>query len=470
VSDQFPPPITVQNLTLPTPKGYEISDLTITHGHITAVAKDTPAAQTCIDGSGKLGLPGLVNAHTHSPEMWYRGLIPPLPLELWLNILYQLPPLTPEQAYLSALWTAAETLLSGGTTVVDHLILTPGQELDTIAAAVRAYQDIGIRAFVGPLVQDHPFSYGVPGGAKHLSQAKAMDTKTVLDLLQTAVDQFHHPDAGIHIMVAPTGFQQVSDALFEGCCSLSERHQLRRHTHLLETKAQSLLAQEKYGRSAVAHLEQLGFLGPNTSLAHGVWLQEEDWAILSRTQATVVHNPLSNLRLGSGIAPVLTYRQAGVNVAIGCDGAASNDGQDLLEAVKLGALLHNTTTFEYRHWLTPYNAIDMAALGGARGLAMADQLGTLAVGKQADLVLYDLNHASLLPHTDPLGLLVMGRPSRVVHSAWVRGRQVIDQGQLTTIDLAALHQALLEQVPTLVRQVATVEPALEAQYRAVMGL
>ncbi|ASC72547.1 5-methylthioadenosine/S-adenosylhomocysteine deaminase [Halomicronema hongdechloris C2206] len=470
MTDHFPSPIAIRNLILPTPRGYETTDLTMAQGRIMALGKHIPTAATWIDGTGKLGLPGLVNAHTHSPEMWYRGLIPPLPLELWLNILYQLPPLTPEQVYLSALWTAAETLLSGGTTVVDHLILTPGQELETIAAAVRAYRETGIRAFVGPLVQDRPFKEGVPGGTGVSAPGEVMDTKAVLALLQAAVDQFHCPAEGIYIMVAPTGFQQVSDALFEGCCALSERHQLRRHTHLLETKAQSLLAQEKYGGSAVAHLNELGFLGAQTSLAHGVWLQEDDWSILARTQSTVVHNPLSNLRLGSGIAPILAYRQAGVNVAIGCDGACSNDGQDLLEAVKLGALLHNTTTFEYRHWLTPYNAIDMAALGGAKGLAMADQLGTLAVGKQADLVLYDLNQASLLPHTDPLGLLVRGRPSQVVHSAWVSGRQVIAQGQLTTIDLTTLHQALRDQAPALIRPVATVEPALEAQYRAVMGL
>jgi cytosine/adenosine deaminase-related metal-dependent hydrolase len=124
----------------------------------------------------------------------------------------------------------------------------------------------------------------------------------------------------VNILVAPTGIQLCSDALFEGCIELSDRYNLCRHAHLLETKAQKKLAQEKYGCSAVEHLNALGYLSPRTSLAHCVWLSDDDIAILAETRSTGGSQSLSNLRLGSGIAPILKYRQAGVNVAFGCDG------------------------------------------------------------------------------------------------------------------------------------------------------
>lgn len=345
---------TVQNVLMPVEKGYDTVDVQVVGDRITAIAPRLEASGTVIDGQNKLLLPGFVNAHTHSSEMWQRGLIPPLPLELWIAELYDFAPLDPEQVYLSALGTAVETLLSGGTSVVDHLVLIPGKELETVAAAVRAYTEIGIRAFIGPLIQDESLPAGMPTGGKETDYApNLLSTPATLSLLEEVVTRFHHPDEGISILVAPTGIQLCSDALFEGCIALSDRYNLCRHAHLLETKAQKQLAEEKYGCSGVEHLEQIGYLSSRTSLAHCVWLNDADINILAATQSTVVHNPLSNLRLGSGIAPLLKYRQAGVNVAFGCDGAASNDSQDLLEAIKIGSLLHNVTDLDYSHWITP---------------------------------------------------------------------------------------------------------------------
>ncbi|HSF74227.1 MAG TPA: amidohydrolase family protein [Microcoleus sp.] len=119
---------------------------------------------------------------------------------------------------------------------------------------------------------------------------------------------------------------------------------------------------------------------------------------------------------GSGIAPILKYRKAGVNVSFGCDGAASNDSQDLLEAIKIGSILHKITDLDYRQWITPRQSVDMASLGGAKGLNAADEIGSLTVGKKADFVLYDLTSLSLLPRTDPIGLLILGRPTDAVDS------------------------------------------------------
>lgn len=459
---------TIQRVLVPADDRYQLVDVQIQDGKITAIAPQLDPIGQVIDGHHKLLLPGFVNAHTHSSEMWQRGMIAPLPLELWLAELYDFP-LDPEKVYWSAVGTAVETLLSGGTTVVDHLTLIPGQELETIAAAVRAYRTVGIRAFIGPLIQDQPIVSTFPGQAHPYTPAK-QSTADVLSLLEAAIAQFHAPDDGISIMVAPTGPQLCSDELFEAGAELGDRHDLCLHSHLLESKAQQLLLQEKYGCSAVEHLKRLNFLGAKTSLAHCVWLDDADITLLAATRSTVVHNPLSNLRLGSGIAPILKYRAAGVNVTFGCDGAASNDSQDLLEAIKMGTILHNVTDLEYRHWLTPRQAVQMAALGGATGLGLQAQIGSLEVGKWADLVLYDLTRLSLLPRTDPIGLLVLGRPTEAVDSVWVKGDRVVANGEVLTVDMAELRQTLFDQSQWLTQRESITLSTVEDHYRMVMGL
>ncbi|OUL28344.1 amidohydrolase [Nostoc sp. 106C] len=462
---------TIQNVLIPTDNAYAFVDVQIVDGKIAAIAPNLDVIGTAINGTHQLLLPGFINAHTHSSEMWQRGAIPPLPLELWLAELYDFTPLDLEKVYLSALGTAVETLLSGGTSVVDHLVLIPGQEFETIATATRAYREVGIRAFIAPLIQDESLTAGIPSGeSQQTHEPYFRSTQATLDIIEAAVKQLHRPDEGVNILVAPTGIQLCSDALFTGCIELSDRYNLCRHSHLLETKAQEKLAQEKYGCSAVEHLKRIGYLSDRTSLAHCVWLSDADIAILAETQSTVVHNPLSNLRLGSGVAPILKYRQAGVNVTFGCDGASSNDSQDLLEAIKIGSILHNITDLDYQHWITPRQAVAMASLGGAKGLNLADQLGTLSVGKQADLVLYDLTNLSLLPRTDPISLLVLGRPTNVVTSAWVNGKQIVADGKVTTINVDDLRQEIFKHSQWHSQRQSPTVAQLAAHYRTVMGL
>ncbi|MFB2836817.1 amidohydrolase [Floridanema evergladense] len=462
---------TLQQALIPVDQGYTTVDVQVVGDTIAAISPNLEVVGTVVNCENKLLLPGFFNAHTHSSEMWQRGVIPPLPLELWLAELYDFAPLEVEKVYLSALGTAVETLLSGGTSVVDHLVLIPGQELETITAAVRAYQEVGIRAFVAPLIWDRPLISGIPNGenqSENISEGRS--TTEILQMLQEAINKFHQPEAGIYILTAPTGMQLCSDELFAGCIELSDRYNLCRHSHLLETKAQQLLAQEKYGCSAVEYLNRIGYLSSRTSLAHCVHLTDDDIKILAETQSTVVHNPLSNLRLGSGIAPILKYRQAGVNVSFGCDGSASNDSQDLLEAIKIGSILHNVTDLDYQHWITPRQSVEMAALGGAKGLNLEEQLGFLRVGKKADLVLYDLTNLSLLPRTDPIGLLILGRPTQVVDIVWVDGKIVVENGRVTTINVENLKQELFAKSQWAKNRKSKTVTQFEAHYRSVMGL
>lgn len=462
---------TIKKALIPVTEGYTTSDVQVVNSIITAIGENLEIVGTKINGENKLLLPGFVNAHTHSLEKWQRGMIPPLPLELWLAQLYDFTPQSTEKVYLSALGTAVETLLSGGTSVVDHLVLIPGQELETVATTVLAYQEVGIRAFIAPLIQDESLAAGIPGGNLLPDyESYFRSTEEILAILEEIITKFHRPEEGINILVAPTGIQLCTDALFNGCSELSNRYNLCRHSHLLETKAQEKLAAEKYGCSGVEHLYNIGFLNKKTSLAHCVWLTDNDIQILAKTGATVVHNPLSNLRLGSGIAPILKYLQAGINVSFGCDGASSNDSQDLLEAIKIGSILHNVTDSDYQNWITPRQAVEMASLGGAKGLALDEQLGSLTVGKKADLVLYDLTSLSLLPRTDPIGLLVLGRPVNVVNCAWVNGKQIIDNGKFTTIDINKLKTDLFNYSQWQVSEKSSGAKQFESHYRQVMDI
>ncbi len=213
---------TIQNILIATDDSYATVDVQVVDGKITAIAADLDVVGTAFDGSNKLLLPGFFNAHTHSSEMWQRGIMSVLPLELWLAELYDFAPLDIEKVYLSALGTAVETLLSGGTSVVDHLVLIPGLELETIATATRAYREVGIRAFIAPLIQDESLTAGMPSGeSAQTHEPYFRSTAATLEIIEEAVKQFHRPDQGVNILVAPTGIQLCTDALFEGCIDLS---------------------------------------------------------------------------------------------------------------------------------------------------------------------------------------------------------------------------------------------------------
>jgi len=189
------------------------------------------------------------------------------------------------------------------------------------------------------------------------------------------------------------------------------------------------LAMQKYGCSPVAHLRDLGFLDSKTTCAHSIHYSPQDMDIVSKTKSTIVHNPLSNLRLGSGICPLLAFKNKSVNVAFGCDGSASNDSQDMLEAIKIGCQLHNSGEKDYRKWLEPWEALKAASDGGAKGLGQGQIQGSISVGKRADLLLVSPKSSlSLLPvSSDPARHLVFSRPSlhEIVKAVWVSGKLVV---------------------------------------------
>jgi 5-methylthioadenosine/S-adenosylhomocysteine deaminase len=252
------------------------------------------------------------------------------------------------------------------------------------------------------------------------------------------------------------------------CQELAERYDTGIHTHLLETQVQAMLAQQRYGVTQVQPLQRLGLLTPRLSCAHTIWIDEDDVERLADAQAVVVHNPGSNLKLGTCLAPIPTMLACGVTVALGTDGVSTNDSPDLHRAMHLAAILHRPHEPRRARWVSAREARRMATQGGAKALRLAGQIGAIAVGMRADLVLYDLTAPQWVPLNDPIQHLVHVEDGSAVDTVLINGRVVVDQGPVTTFDAAALiaearpmlaairaRNAALDQVA---RRVAAVMP------------
>lgn len=515
----------LRNVLLPLAAGgYARQDVVLADGTIQGIGPpNTLKGSLEVDCTERMLLPGFVNAHTHSIEHWARGLIKPLPLELWVQQLIRHEPRgdegwcgtdsfvsTPSSAIgLSAMLCGVEALLSGCTAILDHLFI---RSLDDLEAAVNAYKALGIRAFIAPMLNDDASMYenyiplATDGAARNAAsngcgccamgpngafrtacgEHDPEKTKAMLALWEAAVDRFHDPSNGIEIVIGPVTAYSASFELLKGAAELRRRRNLCGHTHLLETRAQALMARQSLpSGSAVKHLHESGFLtaARGTSCAHTVWLDDEEAKLMAESGAVCVHNPLSNLRLGSGVMPVRRYSDAGVVVAMGCDGACSSDGQDMLEALKLATTLPCIVTPEYREWpAARHAALTLAAKNGYEAVGMKGIGGELKEGAVADVTLWDLSSLALLPRTDPLSLLILGSRTQApgagsaLHSCWVRGVRVIADGSPCGVDLPALRKTLMEAQPEY-RDPAVTDPstdrltaASEVEYRAAMGL
>ena len=398
-------------------------------------------------------------------------------------------------------------MLGGATGIMDHLWV---RNIDDVAAAVAAYRSLGIRCWLALMLSDTEgdnyanytacapnaaernakaggCSCGgmAPGGAFRLKPNGYDPAKTeaAAALWEEAIRLYHRPEEGINIAIGPTTCYSASRELITRGVALRKQHGLCGHTHLLETQSQALQSRQYFGKGgAVGMLRDTGFLDlPGTSLAHSVWLDDAEIAMVAAAGASIVHNPASNLRLGSGVAPLRAYRAAGVNVALGADGACSSDGQDMTEVMKLTCLVHTLSTREYRDWFEPRDALRMATEGGYAAVNLKGKGGIVAEGALADLTLWDLTALSLLPKADPIGTLVLGRPSAgcggsALHSVWVNGRRLMGAGEALTCDVAKLRSDLAAVYPML-RSPAATDPrchpytaAAEVEWRAAAGL
>ena len=222
------------------------------------------------------------------------------------------------------------------------------------------------------------------------------------------------------------------------CAELADRHDLGIHTHLLESRVQAEIAEEKYGCSMVRHLADLGVLNRRWSFAHTVWVGDDDIELLARSGAVVVHNPESNMKIGAGTAPVPAMKAGGVRLALGTDGAGTNDNLIMHDALRLAAMLHRPQAARRRDWLTARDVLAMATAGGAAALLADDDIGAIEAGRRADLVLYRLDAPWWVPVNDVMNQLVFAENGSSVDTVMVDGRVLVEGGRITAFDADAI--------------------------------
>jgi 5-methylthioadenosine/S-adenosylhomocysteine deaminase len=418
-----------------------------------------------LDGTGLVALPGLINAHTHSPCNCLRGAGEGLPLEVWLARLFGISGrYDPEDHYACAAAGALEMLRTGTTALLDHLWMTP-PSVEAAEAVLRAYREAGIRAAVAPLIVDADYTgalaetYGVDlSGALFTDFAPPLPVHEVRAQLEDLVARWHGAQGGrLRIFAGPCGAQWCSDELLLTLNELAERHQLGLHIHLLESRLQVHSCRVRFGTGGVEGLDRLGILGPRTSLAHSVWLEPSEIEQIAERGSIVVHNPSSNLRTGSGRAPVPDLLRAGVRVALGADGPAASDNNILWSQVKLAALIHNDGLAT---WLGSAEAFEMATAGGAAALGLAGELGTLEPGMLADIVLVDRDGYGLAGVQDLAAGLALSETGWGVRHVIVDGKLVVTEGRCVTLDEEEVLAALREQRDK--RHAAHLQPPPEA--------
>jgi 5-methylthioadenosine/S-adenosylhomocysteine deaminase len=386
----------------------------------------------------------MVNAHAHSNENWFRGLWDNLPLEPWMLFSYPAlaaPAQTADEIYVRTLLGGIELLRSGATTVVDFLY--DGEE--ALEPVVRAYRDLGLRALIGLGYSDRAYHETVvldeglvrPDLIERLERERPPAWSELEAMTRRAVERFHRPNEGISICPAPSGPQRCTDEMLAGCAALAEELDLMIHIHVLETRMQAVSGRRMYGRTLPEHMDALGFLSPRVCFEHGIWLTPSDMELVRDRGVTIVHNPVSNMKLGSGIAPVPELLRHGVNVALGTDGMCSNDGQDMFATLKTAALLHKLWEVDFEQWLGAQEAWEMATAGGARA-AGDSTLGRIEPGARADLVLLDLESMVFTPLNDPLRQLALGSTTLAVSSVMVGGEWRIINGVVKGVDEQAV--------------------------------
>lgn len=448
-------------------------DIDITGAHISAIAPahitKAPDAARVMDGARLFAVPGLINSHYHSHENFQKGRFEGLPLELWMNLVRPLSPVpvTPEQVYLRTMIGAIQALRSGTTTLVDDLNPGAGPDVALIEAAMQAYEDAGIRAYVGPTLFDRPFFRAVPFVEESfppdlLAELDALPPPPAEKLLALAEDlaKTRHPrDHRVAFILAPSAPQRCSDGFLMRVRDLADRHDLPVIIHVHETRLQVITGQQLYGRSMIAHLHELGFLKPATSLIHGVWVTDDDLDLIARSGASVQHNPVSNLKLGSGLAPLRAMLTRGINVSLGSDGCGSIESVDMLRVLAVTPLLQTLREGDAADWITSAEALDAATAGGARALGRAD-LGALRVGARADIALYDTHSIALTPLNNPARQLVFAETGLGLRHLFVDGEQVMNEGRLTRIDegdiIARIHAAAAVLSPAIAQAEASV--------------
>ncbi|HVB17807.1 MAG TPA: amidohydrolase family protein [Stellaceae bacterium] len=407
-----------------------------------------PAEARAISAAHRLIHPGLVNAHTHSHGNLAKGMGDRWTLELLLTAAPWLGGNRgAEDIHLSAQIGAVEMVLKGCTACYDLFFEWPMPSRDGMALVASAYAEVGMRAVIAPMVADRSFFEAIPGLADALPPAlresvaalRLAPGETTLAAIREGLRDWSFDRDQVRPAVAPTIPHHCSDEFILGCANLARDFDLGLHSHVAESKVQAVTGIRVYGRTQTAHLDRLGVIGPQFTVAHGVWLDHDDMARLGDRGASVAHNPGSNMRLGSGLADARAMLDRRVNLGIGTDGASCADNQNMYEAMRLASFVSKVQGPDWQNWLSTREAALAATEGSARTLGF-ERIGRIAPGYKADLVLLDLDHPNWLPFNDPVNQLVHCEDGTAVDSVMIGGRMVVENRRVLSVDLARLRE------------------------------
>ncbi len=423
-------------------QGREVRDgwITVDGPAITQVGSGSPPSGEgwhVVDGRGALAIPGMVNTHHHLYQTFHRAvpMVQDAKLFDWLVGLYEVwRELRPEDVRVSALVGMGELLLTGCTTVADHFYVFPRQQTERLLdETIEAARQLGVRF--------HP-SRGSMSRGRSQGGLPPDDVVQSPDVIlrdsERVIATYHDPSrfSMCRVALAPCSPFSVTDDLLLDSARLARKHGVRLHTHLAETKDEEQFCIETHGCRPLAYMERVEWLGDDVWYAHGIYLDDGELARMAQTGTGIAHCPTSNLRLGSGIAPVPRALDRGVPVGLAVDGSASNDASDMIRELQTCTLVHRVGTSVEA--MPARRALHIATRGGARVLGR-DDIGAIAPGMAADIVLFALDDLGLAGAMhDPVAALALTTGIRRAKWVMVNGRVVVEQGRLVGVDAQEL--------------------------------
>lgn len=405
-----------------------------------------PSGARLLDAGARLLHPGLINAHTHGMGNLSKGTADRWSLELlWVGAAGFMANQSLEYKYLNTYLGAVEMLLKGCTAAYDLTFGYPTASVEEISAIGQAYADAGMRAVVAPMLADLSFYQAIPGLLESLPdrlrrEVAAYDEapyESTLAMMRESLHGWKHDREQVRLGVAPIIPLHCSDGLIVGSARLARDYGVVLHSHVAESKVQAVSALKRYGTTLTAHVDKLGLLGPDFTVAHGVWLDDDDMRRLADHGCSVAHNPGSNMRLGSGIANARRLLELGVNLGIGTDSANCSDNQNMYEAMHCASMVSNVQGPDYTRWLRSEEVLNAATVGSARALGF-DKIGRLLPGYKADIVFLDLEKVNWIPINDPTNQLVLTEDGTSVDAVMVGGKMVVERGRKVGCDMTRL--------------------------------
>jgi cytosine/adenosine deaminase-related metal-dependent hydrolase len=400
-----------------------------------------------IDVKGKLILPGLIDTHVHVAQALIRGCADDMALIQWLceRVWVLQGNFTHDDGYVSARLCIAEMLRSGTTTFLESM-LAHRYGFDGIA---RAVAESGIRACLGGIVMDIG-TYATQANSMHPGMIESRET-SLLGVLDMHSKWEGKANERIHVWFGPRTPGGVSSELYREMTDLARQRNMGITMHLAEVEADKIYLNEKFGLTPVDYAESVGLLGPRSVLVHMVWLTPQEIDKLAATGTHISHNPSSNSKLASGVCKVPLMLERGVNVALGCDGGPSNNDYDMVREMKLAAIIHKAVALD--PLIVPAETVlEMATINGAKALGLEHEIGSLEVGKKADLIVIDLDKLHTTPSMNPVSTLVYAATGGEVDTVVVDGKVVVQQGQLLTMNEYEIIEQANEHATHLYRR------------------